>query len=133
LISKVNKDKKETKGTGNILKSAIKESTVVSATSLKFFSKGKETKSERKHDGGERHHLTFKERQEKVYPFLDSDVVDMLEQLLEKQLIQLLECKWPEQLGKIDNPNYCKYHWVMSHPVEKCFVLKELITKFLSN
>ncbi|KAA0045116.1 retrotransposon gag protein [Cucumis melo var. makuwa] len=26
-------------------------------------------------------------------------------------------------------PNYCKYHRVISHPVEKCFVLKELILK----
>ncbi|KAA0049600.1 gypsy-like retrotransposase [Cucumis melo var. makuwa] len=37
----------------------------------------------------------------------------MLEQLLEKQLIQLLECKQPEQAGKVDNLNYYKYHWVI--------------------
>ncbi|KAA0041668.1 retrotransposon gag protein [Cucumis melo var. makuwa] len=53
----------------------------------------------------------------------------MLEQLLENQLIQLPECKQPEQAGKVDDPNYCKYHRVISHPVEKCFVLKELILK----
>ena len=53
----------------------------------------------------------------------------MLEQLIEKQLIQLLECKRPEQARKVDDPNYCKYHRVISHPVEKCFVLKELILK----
>ncbi|KAA0066110.1 retrotransposon gag protein [Cucumis melo var. makuwa] len=54
---------------------------------------------------------------------------DMLEQLIEKQLIQLPKCKRPEQVGKVDDPNYCKYHQVISHPVEKCFVLKELILK----
>ncbi|KAA0041771.1 retrotransposon gag protein [Cucumis melo var. makuwa] len=54
---------------------------------------------------------------------------DMLEQLIEKQLIQLSECKRPEQAGKVDDPNYCKYHRVISHLVEKCFVLKELILK----
>ncbi|KAA0037267.1 ty3-gypsy retrotransposon protein [Cucumis melo var. makuwa] len=53
----------------------------------------------------------------------------MLEQLLEKQLIQLPECKRLEQAGKVDNPKYCKYHRVISHPVEKCFVLKELILR----
>ncbi|KAA0059024.1 retrotransposon gag protein [Cucumis melo var. makuwa] len=53
----------------------------------------------------------------------------MLEQLLENQLIQLPECKRLEQVGKVDDPNYCKYHQVISHPVEKCFVLKELILK----
>ncbi|KAA0042067.1 retrotransposon gag protein [Cucumis melo var. makuwa] len=66
---------------------------------------------------------------EKIYPFPDSDIADMLEQLLEKQLIQLSECKRPEQAGKVDDPNYCKYHRVISHPVEKCFVLKELILR----
>ncbi|KAA0061141.1 ty3-gypsy retrotransposon protein [Cucumis melo var. makuwa] len=54
---------------------------------------------------------------------------DMLEELIEKQLIQLPECKRPEHAGKVDDPNYCKYHRVISHPVEKCFVLKELILK----
>ncbi|KAA0041303.1 ty3-gypsy retrotransposon protein [Cucumis melo var. makuwa] len=34
-----------------------------------------------------------------------------------------------EQAGKVDDPNYCKYHRVISHPVKKCFVLKELILK----
>ncbi|TYK00852.1 retrotransposon gag protein [Cucumis melo var. makuwa] len=69
------------------------------------------------------------EKDKKVYPFPDSDVADMLEQSIEKQLIQLPECKRPEQAGKVDDPNYCKYHRVISHPVEKCFVLKELIQK----
>ncbi|XP_050945125.1 uncharacterized protein LOC127150667 [Cucumis melo] len=29
----------------------------------------------------------------------------------------------------VDDPNYCKYHQVIGHPVEKCFVLKELILR----
>ncbi|KAA0047911.1 retrotransposon gag protein [Cucumis melo var. makuwa] len=53
----------------------------------------------------------------------------MLEQLLQNQLTQLPECKRPKQVGKVDDPNYCKYHHVISHPVEKCFILKELILK----
>ncbi|KAA0059012.1 retrotransposon gag protein [Cucumis melo var. makuwa] len=53
----------------------------------------------------------------------------MLEQLLEKQLIQLSECKRPEQARKVDDLNYCKYHRVIGHLVEKCFVLKELILR----
>ncbi|KAA0053336.1 retrotransposon gag protein [Cucumis melo var. makuwa] len=52
-----------------------------------------------------------------------------LEQLPEKQLIQMPECKRPEQVGKADDPNYYKYHQVISHPVEKCFVLKEPILR----
>ena len=60
---------------------------VVHATPLKYFSKRKETKIEGKHDSEEKRRPTLKERQKKVYPFSDSDVADMLEQLLEKQLI----------------------------------------------
>ncbi|TYK22023.1 retrotransposon gag protein [Cucumis melo var. makuwa] len=107
----------------------LNESMLVQETPLKSFSKRKETKHERNHDGDEKQRPTLRERQKKVYPFSDSDVADMLEQLIEKQLIQLPECKRPEQAGKVDDPNYCKYHRVISHPVEKCFVLKELILK----
>ena len=32
-------------------------------------------------------------------------------------------------MGKVDDPNYCKYHCIISHPIQKCFVLKELIMK----
>ncbi|TYK01673.1 ty3-gypsy retrotransposon protein [Cucumis melo var. makuwa] len=127
-VPEVRKDKKETKGAKKVVKSTVKESMVVNATPLKF-SKRKEGKAKKKDDGSERGCVTLKERQEKVYPFLDSDIADMLEQLLEKQLIQLPECKRPEQAEKMDDSNYCKYHWVIGHPVEKCFVLKELILR----
>ena len=64
-----------------------------------------------------------------MYPFLDADMPKMLEQLLKLQLIELPECKQPEEMGKVDNLNYCKYHCIISHPIQKCFVLKELIIK----
>ena len=32
-------------------------------------------------------------------------------------------------MGKVDDPNYCKYHRIISHPIQKCFVLKELTMK----
>ncbi|KAA0059902.1 retrotransposon gag protein [Cucumis melo var. makuwa] len=127
-VLEVRKDKKETKSVEKVVKSYVKESMVVNTTPLKF-SKRKEGRAETKDDGSERRRLTLKERQEKVYPFPDLDIADMLEQLLEKQLIQLPKCKRPEQAGKVDDPNYCKYHGVISHPVEKCFVLKELILR----
>ncbi|KAA0031992.1 ty3-gypsy retrotransposon protein [Cucumis melo var. makuwa] len=44
------------------------------------------------------------------------------EQHLEKQLIQLPKCKRLEQVGKVDDPNYCKYHRVIN-------VLEELILR----
>ena len=32
-------------------------------------------------------------------------------------------------MGKVDDPNYCKYHCIVCHLIQKCFVLKELIMK----
>ncbi|KAA0058830.1 retrotransposon protein putative ty3-gypsy sub-class [Cucumis melo var. makuwa] len=82
-VSEVRKYKKETKGVEKIVKSTVKESMVVNMVSLKF-SKRKEVRVEKKDDGSERRRLTSNERQEKVCLFLDSDIADMLEQLLEK-------------------------------------------------
>ncbi|KAL4649813.1 hypothetical protein ACB092_01G041900 [Castanea dentata] len=67
--------------------------------------------------------------EQKVYPFLDADMPEMLEQLLNLKLIELPKCKRPEEVGKVDDPNYCKYHRIISHPIQKCFVLKELTMK----
>ena len=64
-----------------------------------------------------------------MYRFIDADMPEMLEQLLKLQLIELPECKRPEEMGKVNDPNYCKYHRIISHPIQKCFVLKELIMK----
>ncbi|TYK27186.1 retrotransposon gag protein [Cucumis melo var. makuwa] len=127
LVQRTMRDKNEINDTKKIANNVLNESMLVQETPLKSFSKRKETKHKRNHDGDEKRPPTLRERQKKVYPFPGSDVADMLNQLIEKQLIQLPECKQPEQAGKVDDPNYCKYH--RSHPVEKCFVLKELILK----
>ncbi|KAM1014390.1 hypothetical protein ACFX2C_044381 [Malus domestica] len=72
---------------------------------------------------------TLKELEEKTYPFLDSDVVAMLDDLLDKKVIGLPECRRPEKMNRTDSPSYCKFHRFISHPTEKCFVLKDLIMK----
>ena len=64
----------------------IEESMVVNSTLLKSSFKEKDKKTEKRQEY-ERRRLTLKEMQEKVYPFSDSDVLDMLEQLLKASLI----------------------------------------------
>ena len=32
-------------------------------------------------------------------------------------------------MEKVDKPSYCKYHRIISHPIQKCFMLKEIIIK----
>ena len=69
----------------------------------------------------------LREIQEKEHPFLDSDVYDIFDELLELKLIELLEIKRPDEAGKADDPNYCKYHRLVSHPLEKCFLFKDKV------
>jgi hypothetical protein len=82
---------------------------------------------------GERKKPSLKERQEKVYPFPDSDISRMLDDLLEANIIELPEVKRPDEANQVDNPNYCKYHRLISHPIEKCFVLKDKIMRLHEN
>ncbi|XP_021727461.1 uncharacterized protein LOC110694603 [Chenopodium quinoa] len=72
---------------------------------------------------------TLKELQEKKYPFPDSDSSGMLDDLLEKKIIELPESKRPKKMGRSSDPNYCRYHRLVSHPLEKCITLKEKIMR----
>ncbi|KAM2322863.1 hypothetical protein FF1_019494 [Malus domestica] len=56
-------------------------------------------------------------------------MVAMLDDLLEKKVMKLPECKRPEEMNNINDHRYCKYYRIMSHHVGKCFILKELIMK----
>ncbi|KAM2951516.1 hypothetical protein COP2_001008 [Malus domestica] len=53
----------------------------------------------------------------------------MLDDLLENKVIKLLECKHLEEMNCVNNPRYCKYHHIVIHLVDKCFILKEFIIK----
>jgi len=75
--------------------------------------------------------LTLKELQEKKYPFPDLDLSGMLDDLLEKGIIELPPSKRPKEAGRTNNPKYCWYHGVVSHPLEKCITLKECISSWL--
>ncbi|KAL0406997.1 UNVERIFIED_CONTAM: hypothetical protein Slati_4013600 [Sesamum latifolium] len=59
--------------------------------------------------------LTLKEMQARQYPFLDSDVPGIFDDLLEANLIDLPEMKWPEEAERKDDLKYCKYHRLVGH------------------
>ncbi|KAK4717786.1 hypothetical protein R3W88_016124 [Solanum pinnatisectum] len=73
----------------------------------------------------------LREMQEKEYPLLDSDVSDIFDELLELKLIELPEMKRPDEAGKTDDPNYCKYHRLVSYPLEKCFFFKDRVMRLV--
>ncbi|KAM2965711.1 hypothetical protein FF1_026236 [Malus domestica] len=105
-----------------------KEAMTVNTSPVKISTRGKAIQTEAFRDQ-ETRRRTLKELEEKTYPFPDSDVVAMLDDLLDKKVISLPECRRPEEMNRTDSPRYCKFHRFISHPTEKCFVLKDLIMK----
>ncbi|MGZ7848036.1 hypothetical protein ACXVWQ_10755, partial [Haemophilus sp. SZY H57] len=76
---------------------------------------------------------TLEERQNKQYPFPDADVAEIFNFLLEAKMIELPESKRPQQADQVTDPNYCRYHRIVSHPIEKCFVFKEKVMELVRN
>jgi hypothetical protein len=129
-IAEHRKERKDVKKGDKSSKPMIIESMAVAAEPVRIFTKEKkEDRTRGPSQERERRRLTLKEMEEKTYPFPDSDVPGMLEDLLEKEIIKLPKCKRPEEMGRTNDPKYCKYHRVVSHTVEKCFILKDLILR----
>jgi len=72
---------------------------------------------------------TLKELQKKKYPFPGSDLLGMLDNLLENGVIKLPQSKRPEETGRVTDLKYYRYHRVISHSLEKYITLKERIMK----
>uniref|UniRef100_A0A7N2N597 RNA-directed DNA polymerase n=1 Tax=Quercus lobata TaxID=97700 RepID=A0A7N2N597_QUELO len=125
------KERREIRKNDRNAKSNIKDSMNVNPAPIKISTKNVKANEKRPEGGQQREtrRSSLKEWEQKVYPFLDADMPEMLEQLLKLKLIELSECKRPEEMRKVDDPNYCRYHRIISHPIQKCFVLKELIMK----
>ncbi|PIN00867.1 hypothetical protein CDL12_26634 [Handroanthus impetiginosus] len=122
------KEKKDSRRNEKSDKASVKESMAIKTTDIKFPSTNKKAeKVEDRRIPNERRRPTLKEMQEKEYPFPDSDVPHIFDELLARKLIELPEPKRPEEAGRVDDPKYCKYHRVVSHPIEKYFVIKEKI------
>jgi len=66
--------------------------------------------------------------EENEFPYSESDAPEMLLTLLKKGLIELPESKRPEEVGRTNDPKYCKYHRIISHPIEKCIQRANLAT-----
>ncbi|KAL0374252.1 UNVERIFIED_CONTAM: hypothetical protein Sradi_3340900 [Sesamum radiatum] len=123
------KDKKDLKRSEKFTKPSSKEFMAIKTAPIKISSNSrkKSEKSEDQHVTNDRRRPTLKELQEKEYPFPDSDVPYIFDELMERKLIELPESKRPDEAGRVNDPKYCKYHRVVSHPIERCFVVKKKI------
>ncbi|KAL0434504.1 UNVERIFIED_CONTAM: hypothetical protein Slati_2784700 [Sesamum latifolium] len=60
-------------------------------------------------------------------PFLDSDVSGIFDDLLEANLIDLPDMKRPEEAERRDDPKIYKYHSLVGHAIQDCFVFKDKV------
>jgi len=99
----IKKEKRETKKSSKPSKASMKE-TMVTSTEGPVRISGKPRLEKKKgsslRDGG-RKRPTLKELQEKKYPFPNSDLLGMLDVLLENGIIELPTPKRPEEAGRI--------------------------------
>ena len=113
------------KGGKFLLKPKNKQSLIVTTAPLKVPIKPKIKEQTYALTQERRRRPTLQEMQEKQYPFPDSDISNMLDHLLELKLIKLSKMKRPEKADQTNDPKYCKYHCLIGHPIEQCFVLKD--------
>ncbi|KAB2595807.1 hypothetical protein D8674_031257 [Pyrus ussuriensis x Pyrus communis] len=81
-----------------------KEAMTVNIAPAKISTQGKAIETEAFRDQ-EMRRRTLNELKEKTYPFLNSDVVAMLKNLLDKKVIILPECKRAEEMNRTDSPS----------------------------
>ncbi|KAL0361656.1 UNVERIFIED_CONTAM: hypothetical protein Sradi_3850100 [Sesamum radiatum] len=124
------KEKQEVrKGGKPFSKAPSKESMVMNITPFKLKSTTKDSigpkniipykKPQRK--------LTLKEMQARQYPFLNYDVSEIFDDLLETNLINLPEMKRLEETKWKDDLKYCKYHHLVEHAIQDYFVFKDKV------
>ncbi|KAL0448417.1 UNVERIFIED_CONTAM: hypothetical protein Slati_1398100 [Sesamum latifolium] len=75
--------------------------------------------------------LTLKEIQARQYPFIDSDVSRIFDDLLEANHIDLLEMKRLEKSERRDDLKYYKYHRLVGHAIQDCFVFKDKVMQLV--
>ncbi|KAL0406506.1 UNVERIFIED_CONTAM: hypothetical protein Slati_3964500 [Sesamum latifolium] len=124
------KEKQEIKKGGKpFSKTPNKESMVVNVAPFKLKGIAKDIIAPKNNVPYEKpqKNLTLKEMQARQYPFLDSDVLEIFDDLLEANLIDLPEMKRPEEAERKDDPKYCKYHHLVGHAIQDCFVFKDKV------
>ena len=64
---------------------------------------------------------------EKKYPFDSDDVQGIFHELMAAKAISFPELKRPAEVNMINDPKYCSYHRIISHPIKYCYVFKDII------
>jgi len=63
----------------------------------------------------------------KQYSFKDKQVVAIFHLLHKGNKLKLPDARRFNEVGRTNDPNYCRFHRMVHHPINKCFVLKDKI------
>jgi len=74
---------------------------------------------------------TLRGSKENEHPYFESNVPEMIDKLLEKGLIELPKSKCLKEVGRTDDPKYCKYHMIISHPIKKYNAFRGQVLQFV--
>ena len=67
----------------------------------------------------------------KVYSFKDEQVVIIFHLLHKGNKLKLPEVRWPNEVGRTNDANYCLFHKMVHHPTSKFFILKDKIQRLV--
>ena len=62
----------------------------------------------------------------KQYSFKDEHVDSLFKLLNKSYRLKLPEARRPEEVSKIDNPNYCLYYRMLGHPTKNWYIFKDI-------
>lgn len=74
----------------------------------------------------------MKECQEKAYTFHLDDLESLFRQTIEYQDIILPKSKRPTEADKVNDPKYCKYHCILGHTLQDCFMFKDKLQELIN-
>ena len=63
----------------------------------------------------------------KSYSFKDEHVVSLFKLLQKSNELKLSEVRCPDEIGKIDDPNYYLYHRMLENPTKRCYIFKDVL------
>ena len=70
---------------------------------------------------------SFKLKDSKESAYSEFDAPEMLDKLLKEGLIERSKSKRTEEIERRNDPKYCRYHRIISPPIEKCRTFKERV------
>jgi len=74
----------------------------------------------------------LRDSEKNEYSYSEYDAPKILDKLLKKGLVELLESRCPEEIGKSNDSKYCKYHRIISHPIGNCKPFREQVLQHTS-